>query len=219
MNRISLLVGCFGFLAVACSGSVGGACDPEKKDDDQTCEKDCDPSTDTAGAACSREGQVCYYGDADCLYTGVCKDGVWVGSTECTGGAGGGGGGGGAGGSIGCTEIGCEDGFTLTLEAGNGTFTPGEYTINTDIDGVTDTCAITIGAMVDSTCNALINLQSMPNQIDILFGGTPMSVGVVVSLDGMEIHNETYTPMYMEVQPNGPGCPPICQEAGAVVTL
>ena len=51
MNRIALLVGCFGFLAVACSGSVGGACDPEKEDADQTCEKDCDPSTDTAGAA------------------------------------------------------------------------------------------------------------------------------------------------------------------------
>src|SRR5262245_55598818 len=70
------------------------------------------------------------------------------------GGAGGGGAaGGGVGGSPGCTEIGCDDGFTLTLEAGNGTFTPGQYTLDTNIDGTMATCTMTIGAMVDSTCN------------------------------------------------------------------
>ena len=136
-----------------------------------------------------------------------------------TGGTGGAGGTGGTGGAQACTEIGCNDGFTLTLTAANGTFTAGEYTLDTDLDGTTESCTITIGAMVDSTCNALIDVTNTPNRIDILYGGTPASVGVVVALDGTEVFNQTYTPEYMEVQPNGEGCPPVCMQAGAEISL
>lgn len=123
---------------------------------------------------------------------------------------------GGAAGAMACTEIGCEDGFTLSLKAANADFTAGEYTVTADIGGAMESCTISIGSMVDSTCNALF---IMSNQIDILYGGTPASVGVVITRDGTEVHNQTYTPQYMEVQPNGEGCPPICKQASAEVTL
>lgn len=33
------------------------------------------------------------------------------------------------------------------------------------------------------------------------------------------MQEESCRPMDLEVQPNGPGCPPVCQVASAVVTL
>lgn len=138
------------------------------------------------------------------------------------GGAGGGGtagSGGSGGGGVSCTEIGCDDGFFLTIQPESGTFADGDYVIDTEIDGVADTCTITIGAMVQSDCNALIDVSNTPNRIDILFGGMPASITVVITQNATELANVTFMPSYMEVQPNGEGCPPVCQQASGEISL
>jgi hypothetical protein len=104
-------------LLLLAAGACGEpACDPDKGEPGTDCEKVCDPYTDEPGtdcekvcelpedepgAPCSRKGQTCSYGDVNCLYTGECVGGVWVGRTVCNngeGGAGASGAGGGGGG-------------------------------------------------------------------------------------------------------------------------
>jgi hypothetical protein len=76
-----LVLGTLTILLVATLGCESD-CDPDKDEPGTECEKVCDTSTDEKGSPCEREGQICYYGDVDCLYEGVCKNGVWEGASE-----------------------------------------------------------------------------------------------------------------------------------------
>lgn len=127
-----------------------------------------------------------------------------------------------------CTEIGCTDGLTLRLLADEDDFEVGTYAVSITADGEQTDCSFEIksdcaGADIcvgEEDCNAGYPLSaSDPSEVTLLVGGAPADVTVVVTLDGQEIVNETTQPEYMEVQPNGEGCPPICNQATMELTL
>jgi hypothetical protein len=49
--------------------------------------------------------------------------------------------------------------------------------------------------------------------------GTPARVRVRQTTNGVVVLDESVTPVYASNQPNGPGCDPICHQAGAEWTL
>jgi hypothetical protein len=53
----------------------------------------------------------------------------------------------------------------------------------------------------------------------ISVSGTPMQVRVRQPVCGAVVLDMAVTPVYETDQPNGPGCDPICHEAGADWTL
>jgi hypothetical protein len=130
-----------------------------------------------------------------------------------------------------CTEIGCQDGLLIRVTPTEA-WPHGAYTFTVEADAKTTTCTgslplpacgtpgltcdgpgVTIG---ESGC-ALDPAQHA--FADIMFEATPTSVTVGVDLDGRTIASQTFTPEYQTVQPNGPGCDPICTNASVELPL
>lgn len=117
-----------------------------------------------------------------------------------------------------CTEIGCDDGITLTVTSASG-LTAGVYSISVSGTGESTSCSITIdsGAQVtDTTCDLVDNTAS---SFTVVLHSAPEALTVTIDRDGTELGKEDLTPSYTTVQPNGPDCEPTCHQADASMQI
>jgi len=147
-----------------------------------------------------------------------------------------------------CTEIGCVDGFTATVQRADGTFPSGTHRIEALVDGVTLKCTFTFplatqnGATAQPTCDAGLDVIVVPAQICIdthsgqssgvscspiagqfseivTLAGAPGQVHVWQYVDDAAILDGAVAPQYAAVRPNGPDCEPVCRQAAVAWTL
>ncbi len=100
-----------------------------------------------------------------------------------------------------CTLIGCEDGLSVDVQGD----LPASYTVSLEAAGM---------AMVEYQCTAAAPC-SVPHFVPDF---TPETVVVRVQGGGVD-YSETVTPEYTISRPNGPDCPPECQQATIVVQV
>ena len=115
-----------------------------------------------------------------------------------------------------CTEIGCADGWSLTLvEAGGG---PPAHTLEGAVDGVSFVCPAVSLDTRHVTCGASITLELVDPATGrfeeiLVVRDTPKAVTVTVRHSGGGESEETFEPDYVTSQPNGPECSPTCRQA------
>jgi len=111
-----------------------------------------------------------------------------------------------------CTEIGCDDGYTIEI-VGPGGDDSGDLLVDVSIAGATveAACATTSMASFDGfTCGMGM----------ILLAYTEEEVGLSVeTVDGELGWEGTIMPGYEEVYPNGVDCPPVCLQGRETVEL
>lgn len=140
---------------------------------------------------------------------------------------------------IACTEIGCNDGVGLTVDAAPNAWLPGDYTVEVLADRASHTCSGTVPTSeqriesVTFECDgnsvraALIRTEDCGPEhkatvervvcgtLELEVHGTPSSVHLQVRFDGQTVLSETSEPQYRKLQPNGPECEPICERSSA----
>jgi len=132
-----------------------------------------------------------------------------------------------------CTEIGCSDVWSLTLRNADGA--PPTYGVVLDIDGTNVVCPAVSLDMRYATCADSVSIQLDDEVVcteretedgksqscnptgrfetRVIVQGTPAEVVATLSDGGTVTDERTFTPRYVETQPNGPECPPFCREA------
>lgn len=148
-----------------------------------------------------------------------------------------------------CTTRGCQDQFVATVAGQGGAFPSGMHQIDVTVDGAALSCTFTFplpsvggggtqspscttGLTVDvfpaTTCTShdadgasTLSCDPIPGQFveTITVAGKPVQVTVRQSVDGTNLLDETVTASYQTNQPNGPECPPFCQQAVESWTL
>jgi hypothetical protein len=125
-----------------------------------------------------------------------------------------------------CDLIGCTDHFRATVTSGASGFPMGMHQIDVTADGATLSCTFTFplpklptGGDASPQCSPglMVMVQTAPGDTKevIDLPGNPMQVRVRQLVDGAVVLDMAVTPVYGTDQPNGPGCDPICHEAGA----
>lgn len=130
-----------------------------------------------------------------------------------------------------CTAIGCQSGFSLSVSPSSG-WAPGSYRFELNVDGLAVTCDGVIPlqgcAGPSFSCDADgVRLGESGCALDpaqhgiasVLFDGYPRALSIRVVKDGAEVTNTQLTPSYKAIQPNGPGCDPICCSASGELTV
>ncbi|MCB9565764.1 MAG: hypothetical protein H6710_00800 [Myxococcales bacterium] len=132
-----------------------------------------------------------------------------------------------------CTEIGCMDGLRIALEPSSG-MPAGAYVIDLEIDGAATRCEGNLplkpceeGSSVTCSSDAVVVEESgcaMAPEAQALSGilfesARPKDVKVTIRRDGEVVAEAELSPEYRRLEPNGPGCPPICEQAEATLTL
>ncbi|UQA62862.1 hypothetical protein [Polyangium aurulentum] len=132
-----------------------------------------------------------------------------------------------------CTEIGCLNGLSVDLQSAGG-WKPGKYRFEFDFDGTATTCEATLplracdaGPSVTCSPNGAVTIGesgcALPPEQHGFSGfnveGMPRSVKVRITRDGATLAEATSTPSYRKVQPNGEGCPPVCQQGHEAVRV
>lgn len=100
-----------------------------------------------------------------------------------------------------CTQIGCSDGLTVQV-AGT---TPQTFTVEAIAPGVEPRIAQSPGG------------QSGSSQF-FFEDSTPEEVTIRITWNGGSV-TETFRPSYETVRPNGPNCPPECQQGRVLITV
>ena len=129
----------------------------------------------------------------------------------------------------GCTEIGCVNGYQITLSSAS-PWKAGKYTVEVVSDGVTTTCTATLPLTSTSTAECTgagvqigLSGSMLPAEqqslSDILLASTPRAVKITVSRDGAQLVTKDFTPKYKTSQPNGPDCEPTCTSATDMLGL
>jgi hypothetical protein len=137
-----------------------------------------------------------------------------------------------------CTLIGCSDALTLNLSLPSGE----KPNINVDlmIDGTAVSCPA-LGDRPSATCAGNVTSTMVEGQtctqtqqagtvtqtctgngifhLRIEVPGTPKSVSYTANLNGAVVGQDSLSPTFQSVNPNGPGCDPACKQATADVTL
>ncbi|WP_438020557.1 hypothetical protein WMF18_16425 [Sorangium sp. So ce315] len=141
-----------------------------------------------------------------------------------------------------CTEIGCDDGFSITTATADKRWAPGEYALNLSVDGEEVSCAYTwtntpqaggggvfvqcsptVAVSIDpvTRCTVTSDRDSVsqsctpiPGQFTqrITVQGTPARVDVAVQRDGAVVGERSFTPAYQSLYPNGEDCGPVCRQ-------
>ena len=123
-------------------------------------------------------------------------------------------------GDLACTEIGCSDGYTVSLVAAD-RFPDGVYEIAINGDNTPEGCRFEVAdgrLLDDETCNAAYGIGPTfptPEAVGITYPMITSEIEIVVSRDGAVIERLATTPVYETIQPNGPDCDPACRVAGA----
>lgn len=138
-------------------------------------------------------------------------------------------GGGMTSGPLACTEIGC--GPAYHVEFTRASWPAGSVTITVEADGTTTNCSVTlpftscdVGPQCDQATPAfLIELSgcALPPAQHAITGISwsttgPQQATITVSQDGMMLGTQMVQPTYTMSTPNGPDCPPVCNQAPAV---
>jgi hypothetical protein len=148
-----------------------------------------------------------------------------------------------------CTEVGCADGFAVTVTVDATMVPAGTHTLNVTADGTPVSCTFTFpppgarfGTIVSANCPKGLSLsfalaqtcmivqtgtgsanecQAVAGEFEeyVLLPGTPSSVRLQQSADGNVLLDQTLTPTYKIDQPNGASCGPTCYEASAELTI
>ena len=130
-----------------------------------------------------------------------------------------------------CTEMGCVSGFHLSVEP-TGSWPHGDYRYVLDVDGRSVTCE---GSLPLKPCGAS-NITCSDPAFGVVesgcaleasahaFGGVsipgfPSNVHLLIEHDGKPVFDQDLAPRWSRVQPNGPGCEPVCCQASAMVAL
>jgi hypothetical protein len=140
--------------------------------------------------------------------------------------------------------MGCADQASLTLRPASGEWTAGAYELSLSVDGAERRCAFNVPADLPeprsgrSLCEPALPLYIQPETTctehrdrdsvsqsctpipdrylaSLTLYGTPSTLIVVLERDGTPILDESSTLRYQSERPNGPGCEPLCQQAGA----
>lgn len=124
-----------------------------------------------------------------------------------------------------CTEIGCQTGLRIALRSQTGLWPAGEYLARVKVDGTTVECKVAIPLPTEPSegiCSrdfVLLELDGamLPEAQQSIRGvqvlRTAKKVELSIERDGQALAQHSFEPKFFEVQPNGPGCPPICQQA------
>jgi hypothetical protein len=161
----------------------------------------------------------------------------------CAGACGGATGGNGVPDAMVCTTIGCEDAFTTTTMLAVGMVPEGSHTVDVTADGNEMMCMFTFpppggigpcpsGLFVTvepaESCTSVETDAALTQQCQTIPGeftetisvrGVASTVRVRQLVGGTAILDQTFTPTYENVYPNGPACGPGCREANAQLTL
>ena len=136
---------------------------------------------------------------------------------------------------VACTLIGCEDGLKVEIQPASG-WPAGQYRFQIQADGVEVTCrgslplpSCTESPSVVCDTDGLVQIIesgcALPAQSHAFPGLSfdpelrPRRVEVKITRDGQLVGESDFMPGFQTVQPNGPGCPPICNVAHAVIDL
>ena len=145
-----------------------------------------------------------------------------------------------------CTNLNCEDLFAAQVLLNSNSVPSGMHTLTVVADGVTASCTfpfppdfsnnsggkcsgnLSVVVQAAETCQSGAGDGAITEQCDSLPGqftelivlkGTPASVQVQQATGGSLILDESVMPSYLTNEPNGPGCPPTCEQATAQWTL
>ena len=120
-------------------------------------------------------------------------------------------------GPIACTEIGCDDQLAIDIQHGDLADGEWEVSIQAQDGSGGETCGFTVagGVVSASECNALFP----PGMITVFASQLYAAVDVDVSFGGTVQGSASGEIAYQEVQPNGPGCEPICTQGGITVVV
>lgn len=111
-----------------------------------------------------------------------------------------------------CTEIGCDDGITLTVSPASGLIA-GVYSVSVSGTGESTSCSLTVdnaAQVTDTTCDLIDNTAG---SFTVVLHSSPETLTITIDRDGTELGKEDITPSYTTVQPNGPECEPTCHQA------
>ncbi|WP_437737711.1 hypothetical protein [Sorangium sp. So ce1335] len=141
-----------------------------------------------------------------------------------------------------CTELGCNDSFTITAATADKRWAAGEYALDLSVDGNQVSCAYTWtntpqagggGVFVQCSPTVAVSIEPVtrcretsnggavsqfcnpiPGQFTqrITVHGTPARVVVVVRRDGAVVGEQGFTPAYQRSYPNGEACGPGCRQ-------
>jgi hypothetical protein len=130
-----------------------------------------------------------------------------------------------------CTAIGCQDGLVIRVLPA-AAWPHGEYRFDIEQDGARVVCT---GTLPLPSCGVPAMVCDAPGPMivesgcalppaahafgDVMFATTPAQVAVVVTRDGKQVGAGRWRPVYQTIQPNGPGCEPICTNAGVELVL
>ena len=148
-----------------------------------------------------------------------------------------------------CTDVGCVDGFTVTVNVETDAVAAGMHTLDVTVDGTVMTCTFAIPLANVSptgvtsvpcsgdllvevypamTCTTTQTATGSANTCKPIAGeltetiglpGTPRTVRVQQMVDGNVILDQTLTPAYAAYAPNGTSCGPTCHQATAELTI
>ena len=149
----------------------------------------------------------------------------------------------------GCTEIGCIDQFSATIEAASASLPPGAHRMDVTADGTTLSCTFSVpveplpaGGLPAPACSPGLMLfvgpavtcttvqsgtaqgqrcDPIPDRVQerLSVAGTPTTITVTQWAGATMIFQQTATPTYQLSRPNGPECEPICRQATAAWSI
>jgi len=130
-----------------------------------------------------------------------------------------------------CTEIGCSDGYALIIQPTNTRFQEGTYEVSMITERMgTYSCFFRVSndptecasghCVAEENCNAVYMMVSpYPDKISIHYPVITGSIYVKIRKNNETIVQTTFRPVYEFIQPNGPGCPPICKVGKNIVFI
>ncbi len=127
-----------------------------------------------------------------------------------------------------CTTMGCSNGFAVSLQTD--AWSAGAYQIAIVAENRTIVCTAVLPLPKtgpQSTCDAAdVTLGTSGSELqpseqslyEVRFSDTyPKTVTITVSRDSTKLAEQSFTPEYATLQPNGPDCEPTCKYASATL--
>ena len=120
-----------------------------------------------------------------------------------------------------CTLVGCNDSYTLFIEAPGAVLTAGNYSVNVTFDAeIVDNCTVLISddvtecgsksCILQNTCQTVdasdVHLKELQITTMNWEGPLPQTVSLSLGRDGEGLAERTFVPDYVEFYPNGEGC-------------
>lgn len=120
-----------------------------------------------------------------------------------------------------CTAIGCEDGLKVVFQPA--LHAEGTYDFEVALDGMSSTCTavlpfddLSVDVCDDPRVMLILSGTALPaNQQEVygmMIADTPSTVRITIDKDGDQVADQSFTPSYQQVAPNGVECGPICTQ-------